>query len=260
MSSISSRSGNTSRKLVDYTKCRGHGHTIEPQRNVPDDFQPYKGLHGMPTCYKLDKRVDDMLRKSRKADDIILEEENDEEEDDAVDLDVKQQQEERIDFLLKIRPVDETRRRRSSLSLLDGVRDQSDKKTMRRARSYEEVGRIKVGSIRRGSVIRQMLTVRHVPSVIKGNSIQRRTISDEISKTLRVVLAAASFCRKARENLGSKLRKQQEQCNKADPPITNCKVDQQDKKKQISRPAKFSYFLERRNENVTASYSFEKEM
>jgi len=92
------------KKLIDYEKSRSNDYgTILPQRHAPTDFRVKKETFGMPTCYTLDRQLEEVAHRRY----FLVNHTNDDgEKNKEQDLAEEKEEEDYIDFLFKVkRPV-----------------------------------------------------------------------------------------------------------------------------------------------------------
>jgi len=97
------------RKLIDYEKCRGNDHErILSQRHAPAEFKASKNTFGMPTCYTLDKCLEETSCRRFGPDN----------DNSRSSIDLKEEErEDRIDFLFKVKPKHQRRKSMSDHQL-----------------------------------------------------------------------------------------------------------------------------------------------
>lgn len=80
------------RRFIDYEKSRQDNYEITlPQSHVSTEFKATKKSYGMPTCYTLDKRLEEIFSGVKSND------------DNKVEMEGEQEKEERIEFMFKVK-------------------------------------------------------------------------------------------------------------------------------------------------------------
>jgi len=115
--------------LIDYEKCRKDDYGITlPQSHVPTEFKATKNAYGMPTCYTLDKRLEEIFSRVNDDDD---------------DIGKGEEEEERIEFLFKVKPKQLRRRK----SMTDSSSRDSTVTEFRRHQSHDVTASRRVGGL-----------------------------------------------------------------------------------------------------------------